>query len=427
MAMAQGFFGGFGGQSMGMNGMANGMNMNTMSLEGGFGGWQGQQGLGMNGEYGADTGYYSNNGYNHHHFQGHPYHRMHFQNSQSTSFQNKNFIRGRGRGFMHNTSSRGLPNRYRGHVNPRGFNESRTFVPHLQNTSSQDVPSRHRQGDAFFHQLPAGMQDGRTSNQSPELAEAYRKQDMIINMHRGGDDPNADAKAREGNEEGNTNMAAADVSSYQSDKLDDANPMPNASTVNEAGRSDPSVGQKEGSNETASQSKSQAAMQLMPIQSTSHETNERIYSPSDMANMSGEMYGGSATSSNFNTPQVQQFQAAKYHGPYRGRGNFYHSRGGRGGYGEFRGSYRGRYGYAGGFSAEHHGVDSQQNGLSEPIGTGVEGAPKGPKAMREGSSKQGFRGKDMQKSTSRQDMPPPGPTRRADEDEYQREQRFVYE
>ena len=426
MAMAQGFFGGFGGQGMGMNGMANGMNMNTMGLEGGFGGWQGQQGLGMNGEFGADAGYYSNDGYNHHHFQGHPYHRMHFQNSQSTSFQNKNFNRGRGRGFMHINTSRGLPNRYRGHVNPRGFNESRNFVPNLQNASSQDVASRRGQGDAFFHQLPAGLQDGRTSNQSPELAEAYRKQDMIINMHKGGDIANVDAKVHEGNKEGNANISAGDISSYQSDKIDYANPLHDASATNEAGRSGPSEGKAERSNQTASQSDSQADMQLMPIQSTSHDGNERIYPQFDTANTPKEMSGGSIAASNFSTPQVQQFQAANYHGSCRGRGNFHHGRGGRGGYGEFRGNYRGRYGYAGDFSVEHHSINSQQNGLSEPAGTGVEGAPTGPKAMREGSLNKGLRGRDMQKNTNRPDMPLPGPTKQTDEDQYRRGRRFVY-
>lgn len=426
MAMTQGFFGGLGGQGMGMNGMANGMNMNTMSLEGGFAGWQGQQGLGMNGEFGADAGYYSNNGYNHHHhFQGHPYHRMHFQNSQSTSFQNKNFNRGRGRGFMHFNTSRGLPNRYRGHVNPRGFNEGRNAVPNLQNASSQDVASRRGQGNAFFHQLPAGLQDGRASNQSPELAEAYRKQDMIINMHKGGDTASVDAKASEGNKESNANMSAGDVSSYQSDKLDDANHLHNASATNEAGRSGPSEGTTERSNQTTDQSDSQAAMQLMPIPSTSHEANEQTYPQFDTADMPKELNGGSPALSNFNTPQVQQFQAYNYHGPHRGRGNFYHGRGGRGGYGDFRGNYRGRYGYAGGFSVEHHGVDSQPNGRPEAIGTGVEGAPTGPKAMREGSFKQGHRGKDMQKNANRPDMPPPRPIRQADEEETRRERRFV--
>ena len=432
MAMAQGFFGGFGGQGMGMNSMAGNVNMNNMGFEGGYGGWQDQQGMGMNGEYGADAGYYSNNGYNNpHHFQGHPYHRMHFQNSQSTSFQNKNYIHGRGRGFMHNNPSRGLPNRYRGgHVNARGFNESRNSVANQQNALPQDVAAaRQGQGDAFFHQLPAGLQDGRPADQSPELAEAYRKQDMIINMHKGGDLPNADAKGGVDAGEGDSSMVGGtvDLSSKQSNRPNGANSLPIALAMNDAGDAGVSVGTATGdANDGAGQNGEPMSMQIKPIESTSSERTDQEYLPHEAPGM-GRASNGDVTAMSANTYQAQHFPGAvNYRGSFRGRGNFFRGRGGRGGYGDYRGNFRGRAGHAGGFSAEAHGAGYNGSGLSEPIGQGVEGAPKGPKAMREGASQLGARGRDAHKGLARQDMPPPGSTKSMEEDKA-RERRYVYD
>ena len=419
--MAQGFLGGFGSQGMGLNGMANGINMNTMGFEGGFGRWQDQQGMGMNGEFGTDAGYYSNSGYNPHHFQGHPYHRMQFQNSQSTSFQNKNYIRGRGRGFMHNNSNRGLPNRYRGgHVNPRGFNESRSSVANQQNASPQHVAFQHGQGAAFINQLPAGLQDGRPTDQSLELAEAYRKQDMIINMHKGGDLPNADAKSLADSREGDSNIAgiSGDVSLQSG-----ADSLPIALAANEASKTGISVGMA-GESDGAGQNDEQMNMQITPMEST-YERVDPEYPHNEATSIGRDMNGDMAAMS-FNIHQMQHFPgAAGYRGSFRGRGNFSRGRGGRGGYSDYRGNFRGRFGHAAGFSAELHGAGYNESGLSEPVGRGVEGAPTGPKAMREGISQQGFRGKDAQKGSGRQDMPPPGLTNSMEENRQSRGRRYV--
>ena len=171
MAMAQGFFGGFGDQGMGMNGVAAGMNMGDMSLDGGYGGWQCQQAMDMNGNFGANSGYYAGNGYNQQNFQDHSFQRMPYHpDSQSNSFQTKNHFHGHGRAFLTNNSGRGLPHKVRGHVNQRGYYQNRNYGTGNRSAFPHITSSREEEYGAFFHQLPPDLQNGQSKNQVDERA-----------------------------------------------------------------------------------------------------------------------------------------------------------------------------------------------------------------------------------------------------------------
>ncbi|KAI9726613.1 MAG: hypothetical protein M1828_000980 [Chrysothrix sp. TS-e1954] len=118
MMMSQGMFGGFNGQGMGMNGMS-GMNMGMGFNNGGnaaaFGGWDNDgsasqmngmmNGNGADGGYGGSNAgsYYPGDGYNqrHAHGQGN-FHHQQFANHNYQRFRGRGpSFRGRGRGFGH--------------------------------------------------------------------------------------------------------------------------------------------------------------------------------------------------------------------------------------------------------------------------------------------------------------------------------------
>ena len=103
--------------------------------------------------------------------------------------------------------------------------------------------------------------------------------------------------------------------------------------------------------------------------------------------------------------QQGQWNAATYRGSYRGRRGFYRGRAGRGAFADQQMPYRGRYDQG---NTYPNGVNSDEKEKSEPIGQGVEGAPTGPKAMREGIARGGFRGRGVQLSISKRNHPSAG-------------------
>lgn len=132
LAMAQGQFGGFNGQGFGMNGMNMNMGMNG-SFDGNFQAWN----AGMNGDYGANTGYYPQGGYNQQMQQGQVNHmqRAHYHNNY-----NQNRFRGRGnrRGFGREQQSH--PGRSQSNVGMLSTNTSSIADPNAgHGPESQDL------------------------------------------------------------------------------------------------------------------------------------------------------------------------------------------------------------------------------------------------------------------------------------------------
>lgn len=160
MAISQGMYGGFGGQGMGMNGMNIGMGFNTgQSAFGGFDGqpaaWNagqdkfnqntyGGHATGMGGDFGANAGY---GGFNMPHHQGN-FTQMHQHQYQNNDFQNGY----NGQGF-HN----------RGRVRGRGYQ----IAGRGRGGHHQINPGNQANYEPFHHQIPQPLVQQDSSQQRP--------------------------------------------------------------------------------------------------------------------------------------------------------------------------------------------------------------------------------------------------------------------
>lgn len=127
MAMSQGQFGGFNGQGFGMNGM-------NMSINGGFDGNYPAWNMGMNGDFGANAGFYPPGGYNQQMQHGQA---NHMQRAQYHNNYNQNRFRGRG-------NRRGLGRDQQNHA---GRSQSNAGMPYTNADPSADRKDT-QQGDA---------------------------------------------------------------------------------------------------------------------------------------------------------------------------------------------------------------------------------------------------------------------------------------
>ncbi len=367
--MSQGMFGGFNGQGMGMNGMNMGM-----GFDGGYGGWGGQSVMGMggmNGDFGANAGYYPGGGYNQQSHQGH-FNQMHNQQFPNDNYHQNRFHRGQGH------SQRGY-----GHGQGR-------YAGHGQNNHSQGFKENN---SAFHHQLPTGFQDRRPSQQPSAEPQELPQTEEIIAEDKASKEPESlvagDDSTSEVPKDGHEIIdvrAEDETRTNQQPEIivqdnDEAQPQdikPSIETVHDEAMADAGPAQEE------------EALVLHPIatiDSIDPPVVEADVSPVPAMLPTGPAAAPLGPAAHFTSTPAQDF-------PSRGRGGM---RGyGRGGY-EFRGpGHRGRgsmhmsatFGHFAA-AAEYVAVPMQPSSQ----GVGVVGAPKGPKAMREGLPNVGFRGR----------------------------------
>ncbi|KAF2497912.1 hypothetical protein BU16DRAFT_580481 [Lophium mytilinum] len=386
--MSQGMFGGFGGQGMGMSGMA-GMNMG-MNYGGGYGtGWNGQQMSG--GDFGgANAGYYPGGGYNQS-SQGNFPHQMHQQQFPKNNFQNQNRFQGQGAYPQRGGFGRGHQGNLATQNQGQAYGQNQ--VPTSQNHSEQ------KHDDTTDRQTSSGLQDSSIrmtveQSQAPPDTEAdgvegapEKASDSAENPGLDASTGNSDIKA-EG--EQNANSINASGSELETNEIVDATALTRPA---EEFAEDTSMN---ANMDTPTQ-------QFQPIATV--DTSEPFSQPFDHQNMNMNMNMGMGMGMSHD--MMGQVYPGQPHqmgmmDPYshRGRG------GARGGFGrgvghDFRGGFGGRGVQGGGFMATGafggsntavlpHSGDVTVLTPGEPRGLGVEGAPTGPKAMREGRPNTGF-------------------------------------
>ena len=393
LTMSQGMYGGFGGQGMGMNAM-NGMNMGMgfNAGQGSYGNYNGQPGAwntaqdkfnpnayaghanGMENDYGASAGY---GGYNMPSHQGsfnQIHHHQFPNNDNQNSYNGQGFHnrgRGRGRGYYNAGRGRG------------GYNQV------TSNTNQANY-------EPFHHQIPPQLdQQGSLQTQEVQTQDEKRTPSAnkpAISSHQGAivhhleNNYPAEQQAtrapfpeREGHSKEDEDMTGKE--SAPSDKVDATK---TASLAQDVYEDIPKLG---------------SAPENMQIEQSKLASIETFVSPeqSDPPNATGEDTASQTTTMlPPPTPIIPVGPAAHYpieqsadysvRGRSVGRGSYW---GGRG---------RG-YGYLPNGSATHSSASQSAPILNsphvpptEPKGLGVEGAPKAPKALREGLPNNGIRG-----------------------------------
>lgn len=376
-------FGGFGMQGMGgmnsnmmnMLGM-NGMNgMMGMDFNGGFDGWNnGQQ---MGGGFGASSGFFPNDGgYNQSH-QGHFPQMSHQQQYPKNNFHNQNRFQGSQRGGY----GRGYHNQANGQfhnqpsIQPSGPPPGAPKGPKAAQ-GFQSIP------DAFHHQTPHKIQ-----SRQPSLTLSTARQQVVLDS------------AQRSNEASNSQDAntASDLSpTYK--PSDNETETGSAGIVNDElmkqeqdARSEVDTQEPTPAQGADTQNNCNDLMQLDYIEDPSSIPAE------NRSRNGGKELGQIDLSVSSLTNSHNQIQDQSYHTGTQSS----HQYAGRGG---FRGGLRGRAG-RGGPNWQYHGTHGPLEGMVttstatslsvtiESKGTGVQGAPKGPKAMREGLPNTGWIGR----------------------------------
>lgn len=388
MGMQQGMFGGYGGQGMGMNGM-NGMGMGYGA---GYGGWNGQQ---MSNDFGAQAGYHPGGGYNQQSHQGHFPHQMHQQRYQKHNFQNQNRSQGQGaysqRGHGPRGSFGSVAGQGQGNAQFQGQNQA-------QGASNQAPVA---DDDPFSYQLPAGMQGQRTSQQSsvePSQQQGEQTAAAPDESATKSADPAEQVNQDVGEGKDAVNITTGGEVKPDVEATTNAQKQPTTDHPNGVGA--------EAEHTQKAEDPQGGTFNNDSMQYDNAATNFDIMNnpAMDMAAdpMMMSVPPGSMTPFGHQVPFDPGMQASPpmhmmpdY--PARGRGGM------RGGFGRgdfaFRGGFGGR-GVKGFVPNGNYGSASSTQGGDytvvtpvEPIGQGVEGAPTGPKAMREGLPNVGFRGR----------------------------------
>ena len=382
-AMSQGMFGGYGGPGMnGMSGMNIGMGFpQGQAMYGGFNGqpgnWNagqdkfnqnayGGHANGMGSDYGGNAAGYAGynmpphqdnfNQMNHHQFPNHDlqngYHGQGFHN------------RGRGRG-------RGYQNSFRGRGN-----------------YNQVMPGSQTNHEAFHRQVPGAFGHQQSAqSQNPQQAVQEDKQSAAADDHQ---EPTTESNKgeKEADEQpvgGTDTENAKETSEAAAIEISTDNNIPvESGAVVPATPVTPSAAKED--NITFDPVDKQDERKPAPIQT--FISSEQPQEPGSATTISVQTpmmpppgpAASQAPSSSFPPDQPQDFIP-------RGRAN---SRGFYRGAGDFRGIGRGRG--AGYLPNGHTNNVAPISAPVEPKGLGVEGAPKGPKAMREGLPNTGIRG-----------------------------------
>ena len=408
--MSQSMYGGFGGQVMGMNGMNMGMGFNAgQGMYGGFNGqvdaWTTGQdnynanayGANMGGNFGAHAGQGGQGGYNMSSHQGN-YNQMSQQHYSNDDFQsgynNHGFQhRGRGRRGGYYNSGRGRDGynhsqmMHRGNHNGNANYEALHHQAPLQitqqnglNTGSMD---QQQQGDSEIKATSSTATD--TAPKTIERDQADEEQ-MTKELNPGNEDdepetepepePNKVPQSRndasragtiidvDNNEAGNDSPIAQDISETVTqttkeedipDKTEESKPLPIQTFI----------------------SSDEARMRMPYVNGTTHYQKHSMPPPGAAA------------------PAGAPSQSPEQGGWGRGAG-----RGFQRGMNNMRGDYRGRgavYPPNGNGTQAYTAAPNSTANLpiakpAEPRGLGVEGAPTGPKALREGLPSSGIRG-----------------------------------
>lgn len=405
MGMTQGMYGGLGSQGMGMNGMNVGMGFNAG--QGAYGGYYGQpaawdagqdkfnpnafggHSIGMSGDFGGNTGY---GGYNMPQHQGN-FNQIHHQ-YQNNDFQNgyngQGFhTRGRGRGRGYYNAGRGRG----GHNQVNAGNQSNYEPFHHQIPPPVAKPDPiHQQnisGAERAQDLGADVVDG--AEKAPEAhIDPDEKANVQLNkdLEPGGLDDFADANQ--------TIVLTGGV--LENNTFSRAEPSTKDSIHDEKDKTDPEPGSESILLHRTSRTPEKQD-QTSPIETFISDDVEEA-NPNIIPNSI------SASNSTAMGPPPQPIPvgpAAQHSGdPFqeygsRGRGS------GRGyfrGSSEYRGALRGRGSSLHSNPSTAPAVTPPQPvamekiviAPAEPKGLGVEGAPKAPKALREGLPNTSIRG-----------------------------------
>ena len=414
MAMSQGVFGGFGGQAMGMNGMNSmsmnmGMGMGTDAGQGGYGGWNGQAvwntgqdkfnpmtgggntGNGMNGDFGVNiTGYGHHHhpataaaGYNlqstHGNYSQMPLNQQYHQNHdfQETAFLPRGPRVGRGgRGFGHNRGGRAGGNHGQGYM---GDNEPfhQQFSPQLQQTMTGINHASQRSGV----DESGPILDEPTDAKSVAGGDPQTNDVNAISESSGGAKLSRDEKSGE-NADGATAAPDADAAVSLGGKPDDSTEL----TKN--GRED---GKVNADNQADQKSIEQSNLKVQ-LGSATVDTRV-INAPLGPA----ALVQGDQPHNDFHTTRGRGF-------PLRGvpRGPSLRGNSGRGSI-SYWPNANGVTPPSGPAAIVNKVNKTEFPGVVpvEPKGKGVVGAPKAPKALREGLPNTGIRGRGGMPTTWR--------------------------
>ena len=401
MTMAQGMYGGYNGQSMGMNGINAGVGF--ANGQGAYGGYNGQSSSwnagqnnynqnaygghanGMAADFGSNSGY---GGYNMPQHQGNfnQVHSRQFPHNdsqyghQGQGFQNRG--RGRGRGYQHGGRGRGGYSQ----VNP---GPHANYEPSHHQLSAQvdehAARKQHTSGEPQNNEEPQPQPENDVpSNGDPEIQKTADDFDMAKELLPGDAEDHIETSADPKSAEEEEVLLSKAVG--EDPQKPDIQQDPEIETKDEESMKTPVVEAEE-------------PPKTLPI--------ETYVSPEQPPPETGDPISTVAPVSSTAMPPppspaiptgpaalVTPDQSSAFEFGIRGRGRGYH----RGSY-DYRGGSRGR-----GSNYLTNGHSSHPNGQVppappaplvapvEPKGLGVEGAPKGPKALREGLPNTGIRG-----------------------------------
>lgn len=389
-AMTQSMYGGFGGPGMGVNGMNMGMGFNAG--QGAFGGFNGQLDTwtagqdnfnanayganGMGGNFGAHAGH---GGYNMSSHQGN-FNQMHHQQYPNNDFHhgyNNRGYQNRGRG------RRGYYNAGRGQggysaMNQGNHNDQTNYEPFHHQLPAQTSQQGHLQQANGESQQQNGTQGDETSTE----AKADETADATAKDQADEERMNKELNPGDENDDPSTDVVPADDEANA--KQESKEPENATELVNATDEPPKAVNE----NEDPSRAKP------LPIETFISSDDARMGKPRihDTQMMTTSMPPPVG-------PGVPQGPAARFsQEPSQDQGGWVRGAG--------RGFYRGRGEYRGrgcGYVPHVNGIHSSPTSSSpttnipavsptEPKGLGVEGAPTGPKALREGHANTGLRG-----------------------------------
>ncbi|KAL8917983.1 MAG: hypothetical protein Q9208_007647 [Pyrenodesmia sp. 3 TL-2023] len=391
--MAQGMFGGLGGPGMGMSGMNAGMGFPAGQMwNGGFNGQSGpwmagqdnfnQNGYGshangMGGDFGANAGYA---GYNMSSHQGN-YNQMNQQQFPNHDFQNgyhgQGFPnRGRGRGRYHPYAPRGRGGYNQvtngNYANHEAFPNQPSQYPRRDSTYSQNP---HQSQDEEKHQVDEFGRDISGITQVKEVTD----EEIARAMAPGDADENEspEAPATSGTQEApatsDSNEKLPKPSNEEPAPLQDSNePGPNIAEQIKEPKEPKGPQGPQGLQEHDKPSPIQTFISDEPVRAEPTSPSSAITAKTMMPPPTPVIPQAPRSSS------LSSEKSYEYNARGRPSGRDY-SRG----HSDLRGAGRG------------HGLQPAHPPVAAPIepkGVGVEGAPKGPKAMREGLPNTGLRG-----------------------------------
>ena len=412
MAMSQAMYGGFGGPGMGMNGMhgmngmSMGMGMNAMNAgQGAFGGFNGQPDAwnsgqdnfnpnaygghanGMGGDFGPHSGY---GGYNM------PSHRGNFNQMNHQQFPHNDTQNG--------FNGQGFPNRGRGrrggYNNNNNNNNGRGRGSYNQVT--QGNYGNHANYEPFHHQLPTHV-----AQQNPQQASKYEQQqdrnpdDQMQASKESQQDPTPGATATDQEMQDQISKELNPGDEDDKSQTDKVVLPTSADTTTVAESSEVRTEPEKEAPSTSKQSEEPRKIEepkLAPIQTYISNEDDRPHKPA-----STHIAKVEPTTMPPPFPAIPLGPAALYSQDHsldssgRGRGS---GRGYYRGSSEIRGGFRGR---GAGYTPNGNSIHSSPMQApppttlppitpAEPKGLGVEGAPKGPKALREGLPNTSIRG-----------------------------------